>query len=56
MSIREVTFEELLTILRSPPGKTAMPPKKPDRYNVDDVRGPRFEFSQQQNLAPKECA
>jgi hypothetical protein len=35
MSIREVTFEELLAILRSPPklvAKAATPPENPDRY------------------------
>ena len=42
MSIREVTFEELLAILRSPPelvAKTAAPPENSDRYNVDNARG-----------------
>jgi hypothetical protein len=42
MSIREVTFEELLGILRSPPGvvaKAATPPENPDRYEIDNARG-----------------
>jgi hypothetical protein len=42
MSIREVTFEELLAILRSPPelvAKAAAPPENSDRYNVDNARG-----------------
>jgi hypothetical protein len=43
MSIREVSFEELLAILRSLPelvAKTAAPPENSDRYNVDSARVP----------------
>jgi hypothetical protein len=42
MNIREVTFEELLTILRSPRGlvaKAATPPENLDPYDVDNARG-----------------
>jgi hypothetical protein len=44
MSIREVTFEELLAILQSPPGlvpKVATRPENPDRCDVDKVASTR---------------